>query len=116
MQSTASRAIAGFKATKTTERQRAGGRKAGIVNQTLARKAVVFVQKHQNSTDRELALKYQVSGGWIHKVMRANNLTAYKIQKSANRNDQQAARAKKRARRLYERYLRGKNHCVVMAD
>ena len=86
------------------------------MNQTLARKVVVSVQKHPNSSERELAQKYQVSSGWIRKVMRVNDLTAYKIQKSANRNDQQAARAKTRALRLYDLYLRGKNQCVVMDD
>ena len=62
VQSTVSRVIARFKATQTTGRKRAGGRKAGIVNQTLAQKVVLFVQKQE----LELPQKYQVRSGWIH--------------------------------------------------
>lgn len=114
--STVSRVIRRFRETQTTERKRAGGRNLGNTQPKLASKVVDYVRQNPNSTERELAQKFKISKTWVNKVLRSSGLNAYKIQKSANRNDQQAARAKTRARRLYDQYLRGKNQCIVMDD
>ena len=46
----------------------------------------------------------------------SNGLKSCIVQKHANRNDIQTAKAKKRAKKLYDNYLRGKNQCIVMDD
>lgn len=114
--STVSDVIKRFKETNTVERQRAGGRKPGVVNQSLASKVIKFVKKKPTATEREMAQKYGVSQSWIHKVVVSSGLKAFRVQKKANRNDQQALRAKRRARKLYDRYLRGKKSCVILDD
>lgn len=115
-QSTVNDVIRRYKTTLTVERNRAGGRKPGIVNQNLASKVINYVKKKPNATEREMALKFGVSPSWIRKVLLLANLKAFHVQKYANRNDQQSARAKTRSRKLYDQYLRGKKRCVVMDD
>lgn len=115
-QSTVSDVIRRYKATQSVKRKRSGGRKPGILNQSLASKVVKYSKKNPNASIREMSQKFSASRSWVHKVLVSNNLKAYRVQKCANRNDQQALRAKSRARKLYDDYLRGKKRCIVMDD
>lgn len=113
---TVNNVIKRYKETKTIERRPGGGRKSGVVNQSLATKIERYVRKNPGATERKIAQKFKVSKSWVHKVLRLSGLKAYKVQKTANCNDQQAARAKTRARKLYDEYIRGKKRCVAMDD
>lgn len=115
-QSTVNDVIRRYKETQSVERKQAGGQKAGIVNQKLASKVIRYANKNPNASLREMSEKFSCSRSWVHKVLKLNNLKAYHVQKCANRNDQQALRAKTRARKLYDGYFSGKKRCVVMDD
>lgn len=82
----------------------------------MASKVVRYCRKKPNATEREMAQKFGVSHSWIHKVLKRNGLRSFHVQKTANRNDQQAQRAKTRARKLYDEFLRSQKRCVVMDD
>lgn len=114
--STVNRVINRYKESKTTERRSGCGRKPGVVNQLLASKVQRYVLKKPNATEREIAQKFNVSKTWVNKVLHLSGLKAYKIQKAANRSDQQAIRAKTRARKLYDVYIRGKARCIILDD
>lgn len=100
--------------TLSTERKRRSDSRKGFQDPNLARKLERYANQNPSCSVRKLAMKFQISKSWVQKVFHRNKLKAYRTQKAANRNDQQAAKAKSRARKLYEKYLAGQDRCVVM--
>lgn len=113
---TVGRIINRFKETASTARKSGSGRKSGFIDQNLSKKVVMYAQRKPSATLREIGCKFTVSHTWVRKVLLRNGLKAYTVQKHANRNDVQAIKAKKRARKLYDNLLRGRNQCIVMDD
>lgn len=105
-----------YKQTLVVTRQPGSGRKCGWANTKQANRIVRTVERKPTSTVRELGVKFGVSKSLVQKILTARNLRAFRVQKSTNRTDQQAARAKSRSRKLYDKFLRGQKRCVVMDD
>ena len=93
-ESTVRSVIHRYKDTLTVKRKSGSGRKPEFQNPTLAKRVVKAEEKKPNSTERELALKFQTSKRTVHKVLISQNRRAFRVQKSTNRSDQQASRAK----------------------
>ena len=108
--------IKSYKQTLVITRQSGSGRKSGWVNPKQANRIAQSVVRKPNSTVRELAAKFEVSKSLVQKNLTVRNLRSFQVQKSTNRTDQQAARAKSRSRRLCDKFLRGQKKCVVMDD
>lgn len=115
-ESTCRRVIKKYKESLSVDRVPGSGRKPGLSNPALAQKVVKYAEKYPNSSVRLIALKLDTSKSWVQKVLRINGLRSYKVQKSTNRSDQQARRAKVRSRKLYDTLLRGQNRCILMDD
>lgn len=98
------------------KRKVGSGKKKEFLDPKLARKVIRYATNKPNATLREIAQKYGCSHTWVDKVLKRNGLRSFAVQKAANRNDQQAQRAKTRARKLYDEFLRGQKRCVVMDD
>lgn len=113
---TVSRVVKKFKAIKSTQRKPGSGKKPGFDNESLAKKVITATQRHPNYSFREIAQKFGVSHSLVAKVLRRGGMKSYKVQKHANRNDDQAQRAKTCARKLYDKRLRGKDVCIIMDD
>lgn len=105
-----------YKESLTTNRKPGSGGKKGFRDPKLEQKVVRYAEKRPNATEREMALKFMTSKTTVHRICEKNKLKAFKVQKSTNRTDQQAQRAKTRARKLYDHMLRGENRCIVMDD
>lgn len=73
-------------------------------------------RKKPSASCHELALKARTSKSTAQRILMRHGLNSYSVQNKSNRNDQQALRAKLRARKLYDQYLRGQDRCVVMDD
>lgn len=114
--STTSDVIKRYKETLSISRKPGSGGNRVVTDPKLAQKLVKYVEKNPNKSEREMAIKFNMSKSWIHKMLVKHNLRSFKVQKSVNRTDQQAQRAKTRARNLYDTLLRGKKRCVVMDD
>lgn len=114
--STVKTVINRFNQTFTTLRKTGSGRKKGFANPSKAQKVARYAQKNPDASLRNIALKFKVGKTWVADVLSAFDLKAYKVQKNANRNDQQAANAKKRARKLYDDFLSKVKRCTCMDD
>ena len=95
--------IKSYKQTLVITRQPGSGRKSGWVNPKQANRIAQSVVRKPNSTVRELAAKFEVSKSLVQKNLTVRNLRSFQVQNSTNRTDQQAARAKSRSRRLYDK-------------
>lgn len=114
--STASDVIKRYKETLTYARKPGTGLKSGSLDKKAPAKVTACVKKKPNATVREIAQKTGISKSTVQRILVKSGLKSYCVQKTANRNDTQASKAKKRARKLYDKYLRGQSRCVVMDD
>lgn len=114
--STTSDVIKRYKETLTYIRKPGSGGKSRFTDNKLVQKISSLATRKPNSTVRELSQKTGTSKSNVHRILKKRGLNAYRVQKCANRNDLQATRAKTRARKLYDQYLRGRDRCIIMDD
>lgn len=113
---TVGRVVKRFKESQTISRKPGSGRKSGFECPIQAKKVINYVKRNPGTSLRQVGQKFNVAYTWVRKVTIKAGLNTYKVQKHANRNDVQAQKAKKRARKLYETKLAGKNVCILMDD
>lgn len=114
--STVQNVIARYKKTHSTSRKEGSGRKVGPIDPQLAKSIVKAFKTNPSRSVRFLANKFGVSKSYVQKVKKNNGLKSFKVLKAPSRDEKDEKKARSRARRLYERHMRGKSDCFIMDD
>lgn len=113
--STVQRVLVRFKKEASVSRKRGTGRKKGSGDKKLQKEVIKQFKRNPNISVRDVANKLATSSTTVHRIKSRAGLKTFKVQKAANRSDEQEIRAKTRARKLYEQFLT-KYSCIVMDD
>ena len=85
------------------------------LNKDWARKIEVAYSNNPGLSVRDIAKRYKISKSSVHRLKKKHGLKSYKKFKVPNRNQITNTKAKSRARKLYNNFLR-KKPCIIMDD
>lgn len=113
---TVSRIINRFLQSNTIQRNKGSGRKPGPANKKLIKKFRRSLASNPGLSDKDRAIKYNISRSTVQKWRTRFGYKSYKVIKAPNRNDKQNKTAKSRARKLYDKLLTKHDGCILLDD
>jgi transposase len=107
-----------FEQTGTTERAGGSGRIPVKMTKNRKKKLVEEIQTSTAPSQRRMASKYGITQPYVHKIIRANNIKAFKKEKAPKVTPQQVQTQVTRIGRLYRHFLACENGSpdIVMDD
>lgn len=113
---TVSDVIKRYRETSTLDRAAGSGRQRFAVTPQNAQKVEAAVKRKPGVSNRDLEKSLKISSRSIRRIKKENNIKTFKCQKAPHRNDAQHAKAKSRARKLYDEILSSNKRCILIDD
>lgn len=113
---TVNRVIKSFMERRTIERKTGSGKKSGPKDAKLAKTIIGHMKRNPNRSLQFWATKFGVSKSYVFKIKKNSGLKSFLIQKAPGRDEKDEKKARKRARKLYDSYLRKNKNCLIVDD